>query len=171
MRERPTARVLLFDPAGRILLMHGVLPSDPGGPSFWFTVGGGLEPGESLHEAAAREIREETGFADAELGPVVWYSEGLLTLHDDQPALFKEHYIIARTTGGDPSRGGWDDLEQRYVDGQRWWTLGEIRASDETIYPEGLGELLEDVLAGRFASEPLVIRTLDGVVRPLPRVI
>jgi hypothetical protein len=37
------------------------------------------------------------------------------------------------------------------------------------IYPEGLAELLRDVLAGRIAAEPLVIRTLEGPVKPVPR--
>ena len=52
-RERPTARVLLLDPDDRILLMKGRLPSNPDAPGVWFTIGGGIEPGESLYEAAA----------------------------------------------------------------------------------------------------------------------
>ena len=54
MKERLTARVLLLDPEDRILLMKGRLPSDPDAPGAWFTVGGGIEPGESL-EMDARE--------------------------------------------------------------------------------------------------------------------
>lgn len=71
MRERLTARVLLFDVQGRILLLKGRLPNRPMHTSSWFTVGGGVEPGETLEAAALREIAEETGFSDVELGPVV----------------------------------------------------------------------------------------------------
>jgi len=55
MRERLTARVLLFDEDGRILLLKGRLPNRPKHTSSWFTVGGGVEPGETLYAAALRE--------------------------------------------------------------------------------------------------------------------
>jgi 8-oxo-dGTP pyrophosphatase MutT (NUDIX family) len=157
MRDRLTARVLLLDPADRILLMKGRLPSAPDALGHWFTVGGGAEPGETVLEAAAREIREETGFTDFELGPVVWRREGPLALSNGEMVLFKEHYIVARCAGGEPSRDGWDALERRLVDDIRWWTLAELVATTETVHPIGLAERLPDVLAGRFPAAPLVI--------------
>ena len=71
---RRAGRVLVIDDDDRILLLHGFDPADPGNP-FWFTVGGGADPGESLAEAAARELREEVGRAvDASaLGEPVWH--------------------------------------------------------------------------------------------------
>jgi 8-oxo-dGTP pyrophosphatase MutT (NUDIX family) len=169
MLERLTARVLLLDPEGRILLMRGRLPSDPSGPSFWFTVGGGVEPGESVLQTAAREIVEETGFLDAELGPIVWYGEAMLADAAQRPVRFKETYIVARTQGGEPSRAGWLPHEHELTDELRWWTLDALRQTDATVYPLGLAELLPDVLAGRFAPEPLVICTVHGPVTPPPR--
>ena len=170
MRERLTARVLLFDPEDRLLLMRGRLPDAPQGPDFWFTVGGGLEDGESLEAAALREAQEETGLADVELGPVLWRDETILSDADLTPRLFKQRYVLARTTGGPLSRAGWQALEHELVDEMRWWSLDELRATADTVYPIGLAELLVDVLAGRIASEPLLIATVDGPVRPIPRV-
>lgn len=171
MRERLTARVLLFDPADRILLMKGRLPGDPTGPAFWFTIGGEREPGEAVLETAAREIVEETGLADAELGPMVWRSEALIAFGEGGETLhFKEAYVVARTKGGPLSRAGWMPGEHALIDELRWWTLAELQRSEATIYPIGLAELLIDVLAGRTSAEPLVIATVDGPVRPIPRV-
>jgi 8-oxo-dGTP pyrophosphatase MutT (NUDIX family) len=156
MRERITARVLLFDPDGRILLMKGRLPSRPDAPGAWFTVGGGVEPGESIIEAAAREVHEETGIGTVDLGPVVWRRESVLALAEGD-VLFKESYLIGRCAGGEPRRDGWNELERRLVDDIRWWTFDEILATDEPIYPERFAELLGEIVAGRHPTSPCTI--------------
>lgn len=169
MRERLTARVLLLDPDGRILLMKGRLPGRPDGPAVWYSIGGGVEDGETVLEAAAREIVEETGLTDAVLGQTVWRDEVILRDVARQQRLFKQYYVVARTAGGDPSRDGWLPHEHLLTDDMRWWTLGELQITDDTVYPLGMTVLLADVLAGRIAPEPLLICTPDGPVDPLPR--
>ncbi len=69
--HRAAARVLLIDPADRVLLLSGTDPEV--GSHWWHTPGGGVEPGESPRSAAARELAEETGFrlsGDELLGPI-----------------------------------------------------------------------------------------------------
>src|SRR5277367_2255374 len=169
MRERLTARVLLLDPDGRILLMKGRLPGRPDGPSFWYSIGGGVEEDETLAQAAAREIVEETGLVDAVLGATVWRDEVVLRDIEHEKRLFKQYYVVAHTAGGDPSRAGWLPHERRLTDDMRWWSLSELQLTDDTVYPIGMAVLLADVLAGRIAPEPLLICTPDGPVDPLPR--
>ena len=154
MRERLAARVLLFDPLGRLLLMKGRLASAPDAPGEWFTVGGGLEPGESVAEAALREIAEEAGFVDAAVGPVVWRREGCLALQPGETLLIKESYIVARCAGGEPSREGWLPHERALIDDIRWWSLEELRSTRETVHPIGIAELLPEILAGRYPDPP-----------------
>lgn len=161
MRSRDTARVLLLDPAGRILLMRGRLAGAPDGDRFWFTIGGGMRPGESVLQAAGREIREETGIAQVRLGPVVWLREAVIPhMETGELLLFRERYVVAHCAGEAPDRAGWDDLEKRLVDDIRWWTLADIMLSRETIYPEGLAQLLPEIIDGRLPSPPRVITTV-----------
>jgi 8-oxo-dGTP pyrophosphatase MutT (NUDIX family) len=158
--ERLTARVLLLDENDRLLLMKGRFPGDRTGPGAWFTVGGGVNPGETVAEAAAREAFEETGIAGVTLGPVVWYREGVGRNHLGERLVFKESYFVARCVGAALRRDGWEDYEHELIDELRWWTVAEIAASRERIFPERLAELLPDILAGRFPSEPLDLRKL-----------
>ena len=157
MRERLTARVLLFDPEDRILLVRGRANTAADAPSFWFTVGGGADPGESLEEAARREIAEETGFTQVELGPAVWLRASVFTLADGETVILKESYFVARCPGGEPSREAWEPHEVVLMDDMRWWSLAEIAAAGEMIYPERLRELLPDIAAGRLPETPLEI--------------
>ncbi len=69
--HRSAARVLLIDPADRVLLLSGTDPEISS--HWWHTPGGGVEPGESPRSTAARELAEETGIAlsaDELLGPI-----------------------------------------------------------------------------------------------------
>ncbi len=146
MRERATARVLLLDPRDRILLMKGRLPSDPAAPGVWFTLGGGVEMGESLEAAARREIAEETGFELTQLGPVLWRSEQIHRDRKDRPVLIREAFMAARCSGGEPSREGWVALEREFVDDIRWWTLADLETCGEPVYPPDLAARLAGVI-------------------------
>ena len=147
--------MLLLDRADRILLMNGRLPGNPERDGAWFTIGGGLEAGETWLDAAAREFVEETGITAFELGPIVWAREGVLNI--PHPVIFDERYVVARCEGCEPSREGWNALEKDLIDDIRWWTVPDLAATTDPVFPGGLAARLPPILAGDYPVQPLVI--------------
>lgn len=155
--SRKVARVVLLDPTDRILLLHGHEPDDPA-DDWWFTPGGGVEGDETREQAALRELAEETGITDVELGPVLWRrmcSFPFAGRRWNQD----EWYYLARTTQTVTAAQALTELEKRSVTGARWWTCRELAQSHETVYPTRLAELLRRLLDEGPPASPEVLAT------------
>lgn len=140
--NRLSAKVLLVTAAREVLLMSAIDPSVPDRPRHWFPVGGGVEAGETLGSAAIREVMEETGLELPEVGAPVMTRRASFDFegeHFEQD----ETYFIARVEHFEPSSEGWTEVERRSMISYRWWTLEELRTTDETVFPERLAELIE----------------------------
>jgi 8-oxo-dGTP pyrophosphatase MutT (NUDIX family) len=155
--ERRAARVLLIDDQDRVLLFEGFDPEVPD-VRFWFTAGGGVEPGESLEQAARRELREETGCTTAELGPAVWTRATEFSFNG-QAYSSDETFFLARVPSHDVDTSGFVEIERQSIVRHRWWTPAELAATDELVYPARLGELLTHLLRHGAPATPVA---LDG---------
>lgn len=145
--ERRSARLLILDPAGRLLLFRY---ADGAAPAFWATPGGQLLDGESYEQAAARELAEETGFT-APIGPLVRTREAVFAAGDVPTARWREHYFVVRTADGVPAATRWTAEERRTIDATRWWSVAELRATPEPVRPAWLPEAHAALLS---AGEP-----------------
>lgn len=139
--DRIAARIVLVDARERTLLFRGLDPDRPGAGSWWFTPGGGAEPGETIEDAGRRELFEETGVRVDDLGTVV------LERYTEFPFAGtvlrqQETYYMVRIDGATVDDAGWTDLERRSVTGYRWWSVDELRTTDQIVYPANMVELL-----------------------------
>ena len=129
-----------------MLLLRGFDPRTPD-DRYWFTIGGGLEPGETSLDAAVRELAEETGLKldPAELtGPV--YTDVTEFPFDGNWYRQEQEYFVARVQAWEIDTAGFDAGELVSVDGHRWWTADELDTTSQTYYPVRLAALLRSLL-------------------------
>ncbi len=161
MRTRPAARMLIINPEDRLLLFRTESsPMDPARPisAYWYVPGGGVEDGEGFEEAAHRELWEEVGIQDAELGPCVWVREQVLHFPGSGVALAHERFFPVRVEHSELSFENMIDYEATVLERHHWWSAGELRATTDVVFPEDLPTLMPAILAGDYPDEPLRIR-------------
>jgi 8-oxo-dGTP pyrophosphatase MutT (NUDIX family) len=151
---RSAARVLLLDPADRVLLVR--FEDRQTDYTWWATPGGGIQPGETPEAAALREVAEETGLRDLALGPCVWLREFEYTWRDRRYRQ-REHIFAARVATFEPSVAGFELYELDLLPEHRWWSPVEIERSRERFGPRRLGALLRELLASGLPPEPIEI--------------
>lgn len=143
MRERPSARLLIISPAGNVLLFKFVHTDDAlAGSAHWATSGGGLEEGESFRDAAVRELREETGIEVEDVGEPVGHRRFVMRLPSGEDVIGVEQYFVVQASSSALSRDGWSAHELKVMAAHHWWSVDELRTTGETVYPEGLLEML-----------------------------
>ncbi|MET7460397.1 NUDIX domain-containing protein [Nonomuraea sp. NPDC005501] len=142
--------VLPIDDQDRVLLLYGCDPARPG-ERFWFTVGGALEDGETLQQAAARELYEEVGIraeADEFTGP---YGAGTVEFSFAEYAITQDQTFFAVRIGDGQAEVSFDNMEEiekATTVGHRWWSAEELDATDEIVHPADLAGILRRVTAG-----------------------
>ncbi len=163
---RVGARVVLIDSVGSVLLIHERIE----GGEHWITPGGGVEPTETLQQAASRELFEETGIG-VQVAPHaealcstqrLWGWEGVTY---DQV----DHFFLLWLAGEPRARGAEGDsvpsgrpvvapaaptpMETQTRLGHRWWSTAELRSTTETIVPADLADIVAAALE-RAARSP-----------------
>ncbi len=143
---RTSARALVLDPDRAVLLVHFDFEDHPGG--LWACPGGGLEAGETLHDAVRRELLEEVGLRVDELGEPIWVKHHVFSMPgwDGQD----DTYFLVESDRFEPCPALTDvELLAEHVDGIRWWEYDELLRA-QTAYdskepgavvfsPRGLG--------------------------------
>lgn len=148
LQARTAARVLLVDAEDRLLLMHerrDLTSSD----NHWITPGGGVEAGESLVQAAVRELYEETGISlDLPAETPVVHTDEVAFCFAGAEYLQRNHYLFARCEAGlAVAPAGHTDFEKLVVLGWRWWTLIDLERAPDVREPVEVVDIVRSLLA------------------------
>ena len=119
-------------------------------------MGGGVEPGETLQEAAVREAAEETGLERLPLGERVWTRDHTYG-YDGREVEVHEDWLLHRVPNFPPAPAGLTEYERRTIRGFRWWSVEALTSTTETVFPPRLGQLLSGLLREGVPSIPMDI--------------
>jgi TDG/mug DNA glycosylase family protein len=142
---RPGVRALTIDGDNRVLLFRYPTTADVG---VWVCPGGAVEDGETDDGALHRELAEELHLADVDVGPWIWRRRHVRawagTVYDtvERIALVR---VDAAAVSPDPSAALFIGAVKHGFE-HRWWTLGELEATHDSLSPRSLPALMRRLL-------------------------
>jgi 8-oxo-dGTP pyrophosphatase MutT (NUDIX family) len=145
VKDRPTARVLLVNRLDEVFLINTHFDPELGLEPRWLTPGGGVDSGETVREAAVRELFEETGIkiSQDELGEVFWKTSGRWDWSDGiHYQTYTDTIFMLRIDDFVLDDSHWTPDEHRDILDSRWWKVSELIASGERVGPHGLANYL-----------------------------
>jgi 8-oxo-dGTP pyrophosphatase MutT (NUDIX family) len=165
---RPSARCVVLDDHGRVLLFAGEARGQSARD--WFTPGGGVRSGESLAEAASRELAEETGLIvpAGRLGPVIASCAGIWWA-GDQAFFGVDSYFVVRAQRFVIRADCREEQERASLATHRWWTAAQLDATTDRVFPLGLADVLRAVAAGGVQAGQLRLPWHEHRTQPRAR--
>ena len=143
---RPAVRAVLVDAARRILLVRF---ENGYGDHWWAAPGGGIDTGETTIGALRRELAEEVGLDDPEIGQELWRREHVFAWRG-RMLRQQERYFLVRVDAHEVAPHV--DLEAELVFGHRWWPIDELEATDDAFTPRRLARARARPPLGRPAA-------------------
>lgn len=147
MRLRHSVRGLLVDHDDRLLLYRFTVPG--GGPTVWTPPGGGIEAGETLLEALARELDEETGLRELGVPVHVWHQEVAdPTVLAGWDGVVNDYFLITTPAFEPMGSLGPTRLAAELVGDFAWWEPARLLShrGPEVFGPRELPRLFADLL-------------------------
>lgn len=150
---RASCRGLVFDDDGRVLLAKHRINDET---TVWVGPGGGVEDGESLVAALARELFEETGLVltDQTAPALVWTQENRFPeMESHGYSGVAGHFFVVPLTAFTRDAGPLlDAVHHPYEDGvldMHWWSLADVEAAHreaDLFGPRAFPQLMRDLL-------------------------
>ena len=146
---RPAVRAFVLDRRDRTLLVQF---RDGTGQTWWATPGGGADEGETLEQTIRRELAEEAGLTEFELGPEIWTRDHTFAWYG---LIYRQRERIHLVRVDEHEPAPTIDLAAEHVHEVRWWTLAELDATEEELVPRSLAQRMRELLEHGPPVEPI----------------
>ena len=147
LHERTAGRAIVMAPDRSSLLVLGQDPNDLGRGRFHWTPGGGLDGGESPEEGTRRELVEEVGLRIDALGPLVLRRVGEFDFGGRRIRQTESFFLVAVPERFTVVPEKLSPLEAEAILDFVWLTPDEMRATQHTVYPRRLADLVDHIAA------------------------
>ncbi len=153
---RKSSRAIVLNKQNQIFLFRYTFDFFAEEDSIWITPGGGLDEGESFEEALKRELFEELGIelSGSDSTPQIYYRFPLYELKNGEIVQSEERFYLVYCDDVEFSYTGWTESENKRMTAGKWWSVEEIRESEEKFFSKDIIKLLERLSKGEISKEP-----------------
>ena len=122
---------------------------------FWITPGGGMESGETMDRCLKRELEEELGLRQFDVGPLVWLRQHTFNWGGERIRQSERYYIV-QVERFEPKMS--DAVEAQVLQQFRWWSMPELMKAEERLTPLSLATIVSGLVV--VAAAPVALTTM-----------
>lgn len=152
MKIRKSSRAIVLNKDNRIFLFQYHFDYLADSKTIWITPGGSLEDGESFEEALKRELFEELGVRSDKDYLEIYHRNPLYTLSNGEYVQSIEKFFLVRMEEEQFSYVNWTESEKQRMICGRWWSVEEIRQSEDIFFSEDIIRILTELSNNKIPS-------------------
>lgn len=152
---RSSTRAVLLTPDQEVLMME--LDNKIMNWRGWITPGGGVEAGEDQLTAIRRELHEELGLTKFEVGALIWKRSHCLHWAEQFIEQTENYYLVKIEKFEPQPTLELNEFEKAAFKGFKWWSLEELKRSDEVFAPRTLAMMLEDLIVNGPPTQAKIV--------------
>lgn len=154
MKVRKSARAIVLNQNNQIFLFQYKFDYLVDNKAIWITPGGSLEEGEFFEDALKRELFEELGVQITEDCPEVYYRNPLYIMKNGEVIQSVEKFFLVLLDEEQFTYANWTESEKKRMLAGRWWSVEEIRKSEDEFFSKDIIRILTELSGESFPAKP-----------------